>query len=69
MSEIRYVEVTRRRRPNHILHLLLSLVTLGFWLPVWLLLSIFMGGSETLGSKPRLIMAAVAMVIIYIFTR
>jgi hypothetical protein len=30
-------------RPNHILHLLLSLITLGLWLPVWLLLTIFGG--------------------------
>lgn len=26
---------------NHILHLLLSLVTCGFWLPVWILLIMF----------------------------
>lgn len=29
----------RRRTPNHILHLLLSIVTAGLWLIVWLLLS------------------------------
>ncbi len=40
--EIRYVEVKRRRRPNHILHLLLTIITGGLWLPVWLLLSLFM---------------------------
>jgi hypothetical protein len=27
-------------RPNHVLHLLLTVFTLGLWLPVWLLLSI-----------------------------
>lgn len=26
-----------RNTPNHILHLLLSLVTMGLWLPVWLI--------------------------------
>lgn len=24
--------------PNHVLHLLLSVVTVGFWLPVWVVL-------------------------------
>jgi hypothetical protein len=33
------VVVVRGKRPNHILHLLLSVVTLGLWLPVWLLLA------------------------------
>lgn len=28
------------RRPNHILHLLLSLVTAGLWIPIWFLMSI-----------------------------
>lgn len=26
--------------PNHVLHLLLSVVTVGFWVPVWLLVSL-----------------------------
>lgn len=30
--------MARERRPNHVLHLLLSLVTGGVWLIVWLLL-------------------------------
>ena len=30
------------KRPNHILHLLLSVVTLGFWLLVWLILAFSM---------------------------
>jgi hypothetical protein len=30
----------RGKRPNHILHLLLSVVTLGLWLPVWALLAV-----------------------------
>lgn len=28
------------QRPSHVLHLLLSLITGGLWIPVWLLLSI-----------------------------
>ena len=33
-----------RQSPNHILHLLLSIVTCGWWLIVWFLVSIKMGG-------------------------
>ncbi len=29
--------------PNHILHLLITLFTLGAWLPVWILIIIFSG--------------------------
>jgi len=29
----------RRKGVNHVLHLLLTLVTLGLWLPVWVVLS------------------------------
>jgi hypothetical protein len=28
------------KQPNHILHLLLSCITFGIWLPVWLVLSV-----------------------------
>ena len=31
--------LAQREAPNHVLHLLLSLVTLGLWLVVWLLVS------------------------------
>lgn len=34
------VVVVMGKRPNHILHLLLSVATFGLWLPVWLLISI-----------------------------
>lgn len=27
-----------QQTPNHVLHLLLSVVTVGFWIPVWLVL-------------------------------
>lgn len=28
-------------RVNHILHLLLSVITMGLWIPVWILIAIF----------------------------
>jgi hypothetical protein len=34
------VVVIHGRRPNHILHLLLSIVTMGLWLPVWLIVAL-----------------------------
>lgn len=30
-----------QQKPNHILHLILSIVTVGLWIPVWLLLGLF----------------------------
>ena len=36
------------KRPNHILHAVLSVVTCGLWLPVWAL-----AGLEALGSRPK----------------
>ena len=39
-SEMRILErKLERHKPSHILHLLLSLVTVGFWVPVWFLMS------------------------------
>lgn len=32
--------VVKGKRPNHVLHLLLSVVTVGLWLPVWIVLAI-----------------------------
>jgi hypothetical protein len=34
------VVMVRGRRANHVLHLLLSVVTVGLWLPVWLLVGL-----------------------------
>lgn len=34
----------RRQGTNHILHLLLSIVTCGFWVIIWILTSIKVGG-------------------------
>lgn len=35
--------LVKGKRPNHILHLLLSVFTLGIWLPVWIILAVVMG--------------------------
>ncbi len=42
-----------RPRPNHVLHLLLSVLTVGFWIIVWVGTSIQFGGwrCDTCGSK------------------
>jgi hypothetical protein len=34
------VVMVHGKRPNHVLHLLLSVFTLGLWLPVWLILAV-----------------------------
>ena len=34
------------RPPSHVLHLLLSLITVGLWIPVWILVGLF-GGEKT----------------------
>jgi len=40
-SRSRYTAVVvYGHRPNHVLHLLLSVFTLGLWIPVWILLAI-----------------------------
>lgn len=53
--------LAERQTPNHLLHLVLSLVTAGLWLPIWILVALFAGGSyrcprcgaRTLGYVPR----------------
>ena len=37
------VTMVSGKKTNHILHLLLSVVTLGLWLPVWLIVAAFGG--------------------------
>ena len=37
--------LVRGHRVNHVLHLILFLVTLGLWLPIWILLAI-LGGEK-----------------------
>lgn len=43
-----------KARPNHLLHLALSLITGGLWLIVWLLLILFSGKwmCSSCGSRP-----------------
>jgi len=47
--EIRYVTVEPKRKTNHILHLLLAVITCGLWLPVWLMVS---GSNNIRNAKP-----------------
>lgn len=62
MADIQKVEIVNKR-PNHILHLLLSVITLGLWIPVWIAISGSMGlqrvkiGSDEFWS--RLIIGAI----------
>lgn len=62
MADVQKVEIVNKR-PNHILHLLLSLVTCGLWIPVWIAVSGSMGlqwvkiGSDEFWS--RLIIGAI----------
>jgi hypothetical protein len=39
-------------RPNHVLHLLLTLLTFGMWLPVWLIVTIVGGRRVQVGGQP-----------------
>lgn len=36
--------LVKRPGTNHVLHLLMSIVTVGFWIPIWFLCSIKIGG-------------------------
>jgi predicted RNA-binding Zn-ribbon protein involved in translation (DUF1610 family) len=35
-----------RQKPSHVLHLLLSVITMGLWLIPWFLISVFSSGSK-----------------------
>lgn len=37
------VVFVKGHRTNHLLHLILSIITLGIWLPIWLLVAAFTG--------------------------
>jgi carbon starvation protein CstA len=52
-------------RPNHILHLLLSVITGGLWLPVWLILS--MRYSLSRAGTMNWIVGALAGIVILIY--
>lgn len=57
-----------KNTPNHLLHLVMSIVTVGFWVPVWILIAGIGGGSyqcpkcgsKTLGYMPKKYKQAVA---------
>lgn len=59
-EEVRMV-LAEKQTPNHVLHLLLSVVTAGFWIPIWILIILFGGGpykcpscgARTLGYVPK----------------
>lgn len=37
--------LVKGKRPNHVLHLLLSVFTVGFWVPVWIIVAV-LGGEK-----------------------
>ena len=46
-----------QEKPNHVLHVLLSVFTLGIWLPIWLLIGLFGSGKPqctVCGKEPGL---------------
>lgn len=45
--------VTVSSGPNHALHLILTLMTCGFWLPIWIIVSIFGRRVDVLGDASR----------------
>ena len=51
-QELREADRTaKRRKANHVLHLLLSIVTSGLWIPVWILIAIGDGAYNSLCLK------------------
>lgn len=32
--------LAEKQTPNHILHLLLSIISVGFWIPIWLIITV-----------------------------
>ena len=39
-------QLIKGKPTNHVLHLILSIITLGFWIPVWICVSLFAGQKE-----------------------
>ena len=39
-------QLVKGKPTNHLLHLILSLVTLGIWIPVWIAVAIFAGEKQ-----------------------
>ena len=38
--------LVRKPATNHILHLILSLITVGFWIPIWILVGISVASTK-----------------------
>lgn len=59
-EEVEWV-LAERNTPNHLLHLILSVLTAGLWIPVWIIVAITTSGSyrcpkcgsKTLGYVPK----------------
>ena len=43
-----------QQKPRHLRHLFLTVLTVGFWIPVWVLVSLFQAKAKcmTCGEKP-----------------
>ena len=35
--------ISKKKKTSHLLHLVLSIITMGFWLPVWVLVALSNG--------------------------
>lgn len=44
--------LSKQKKTSHLLHLVLSVLTLGVWLPIWLLVAIS-NGSDNLGTRQK----------------
>lgn len=41
MNQIKAMQLlSKKKKTSHVLHLILSLVTVGFWVPVWIIVCI-----------------------------
>lgn len=41
MSQIKAMQLlSKKKKTSHVLHLILSLITVGFWVPVWIIVCI-----------------------------
>ena len=52
--------LAEKQTPNHLLHLILTIITAGLWVPIWILLTLFSGpyrcphcGAKTMSYVPK----------------
>lgn len=44
MSQIKAMQLlSKKKSTSHVLHLILSLITVGFWVPVWIIVTLSNG--------------------------